>query len=107
MGTLPILPLPEIQTFELYTCSIGSFGIYATVDSIDCAAKTARMNIWMYNAMDRDSFGQYARHPLFVASGMRRQYMWWNWHELHRWGPVPPAPAAPREGSERKGWVYG
>jgi len=101
------IPIPEIQTFELYTCSIGSFGIYATVDSIDCAAKTARLNIWMYNAMDRDSFGQYARHRLFAASGMERQYMWWNWHELHRWGPVPPAPAAPREGSERKGWVYG
>jgi hypothetical protein len=87
--------IPTVQTFGLYTCSIGSFGIYATVDRIDCMAKTARMNIWMYNAMDRDSFGRYASHPLFAASGMERQYMWWNWSEYHRWGPVPftPAPA--------------
>lgn len=77
---------PTVQTFELYTCSIGSFGIYATVDSIDCGAKTAQMNIWMYNAMDQGSFGRYASHPLFALSGMERQYMWWNWTETHSWG---------------------
>lgn len=82
----PVVPVPEIQTFELYTCSIGSFGIYATVDTIDCTAKSARINIWMYNAMDRESFGRFADHPAFSLSGMERQYMWWNWKENHRWG---------------------
>lgn len=82
----------NIQTFELYTCSIGSFGIYATVNSIDCTAGTAEMNIWMYNAMDQGSFGRYASHPLFSLSGMERQYMWWNWTESHSWSPTPPGP---------------
>jgi hypothetical protein len=76
-----------IQTFELYTCSIGSFNIYATVDSIDCAAQTARMNIWMYNAMSKKSFGRFASHWAFRLSGMEKQYMWWNWSESHSWGP--------------------
>ncbi len=77
-----------IETFELSTCSIGSFGIYATVNSIDCAAKTASMKIWMYNSMDRDSFGRFADHPLFALSGMERQVMWWSWSEPCSWGPV-------------------
>jgi hypothetical protein len=83
--------IPTIQTFELYTCSIGSFGIYATVDSVDCAAQTAGMNIWMYNAMDQGSFGKYASHPAFALSGMERQYMWWNWTESHSWGAAAPS----------------
>lgn len=85
---LPVVP--AAQTFQLYTCSIGSFGIFATVDTIDCAAGTATMNIWMYNAMDRGSFGRFADHPLFALSGMERQYMWWNWSETHSWGPGGP-----------------
>jgi hypothetical protein len=93
--------IPTIQTFELYTCSIGSFNIYATVDSIDCAAKTARMNIWMYNAMSQRSFGRYASHPLFALSGMEKQYMWWNWKESHSWGSAP-APGGGGGGSS--GW---
>ena len=99
-----ISPLAGVQTFELYTCSIGSFGIYATADSIDCAAKTARINIWMYNAMDQGSFGKYASHPAFALSGMERQYMWWNWTEPHSWGPPAPtggAPGGPGGGSSR------
>lgn len=92
---------PTIQTFELYTCSIGSFNIYATVDGIDCAATTARMNVWMYNAMSRRSFGRYASHPLFVACGMEKQYMWWNWKETHNWGSTP-APGGGGGGSS--GW---
>lgn len=94
--------VPTIQTFELYTCSIGSFNIYATVDSIDCAAKTAGMNIWMYNAMSRRSFGRYASHPLFRLSGMEKQYMWWNWKESHNWGS---APAPGRGGGGSGGWA--
>lgn len=87
---LPVLPfLPEIQTRNLYTCSIGSFGIYATVDYIDCSKKGARINIWMYNAMDKKSFGRFANEPAFKLSGMKRQYMWWNWKE--KWGN-PPVP---------------
>lgn len=42
---------PEIQTWQLYTCSIGSFNLYTTVDRVDCAAKTATMDFWMYNNM--------------------------------------------------------
>jgi outer membrane protein OmpA-like peptidoglycan-associated protein len=84
--TTKFSPIP-VQTFELNTCSIGSFNIYATVDSIDCAAQTARMNIWMYNAMSKRSFGRFADHPAFRLSGMKKQYMWWNWPESHSWGP--------------------
>jgi len=94
--------MPTVQTFELYTCSIGSFGIYATVNTIDCAAKTAQMNIWMYNAMDRGSFGRYASHPVFALSGMERQYMWWNWTESHSWGPSGTPSGGPGGGSS--GW---
>jgi hypothetical protein len=88
----PLVPplMPQIQTWELYTCSIGSFGIYVTVDIIDCFLKVALMNIWMYNSMDTDSFGRFANHPVFAACGMKRQVMWWNWHIVHRWGPGAP-----------------
>jgi len=53
---LPSLPLvPPIQTNDLYTCPIGSFNIYTTYDAIDCSAKTATLNFWMYNSMSRKS----------------------------------------------------
>jgi hypothetical protein len=77
-------PLPPVQTFELYTCAIGSFGIYVTVNSIDCAAQTAQMKIWMYNTMDQTSFARFASHWAFSLSKMQPQYMWWNWTES--WG---------------------
>ncbi|MBK8261206.1 MAG: hypothetical protein IPK80_07670 [Nannocystis sp.] len=76
---------PVIQTQNLYTCSIGSFNIYTTVDAIDCAAKTATMNYWMYNSMSKRSFGRFADHPVFSMSGMATQYMWWNWAEYVEW----------------------
>jgi hypothetical protein len=102
---MPIVPpVPEIQTFALYTCSIGSFNIYATVDSVDCAAKTAKMNIWMFNAMSKRSFGRYAKHPAFSMSKMAKQYMWWNWAEPHSWGAAAPAPATPRPQSGTADW---
>ncbi|NJN47873.1 MAG: hypothetical protein HC808_16910 [Candidatus Competibacteraceae bacterium] len=82
-----VAPIPEIQTRNLYTCSIGSFGIYATVDFVDCAKKAATINIWMYNAMDKQSFGKFADDPVFALCGMKRQYMWWNWKE--KWGNPP------------------
>ncbi len=75
----------EIQTRDLHTCSIGSFNLYTTVDQIDCTAKTATMNFWMYNNMSKRSFGQYADHPAFKLSGMESQYMWWNWKESVDW----------------------
>jgi hypothetical protein len=82
----PLSPvLPEIQTRNLYTCSIGSFNIYTTVDQIDCGARTARMNFWMYNSMSKRSFGRFASHPAFSLSGMATQYMWWNWVESVEW----------------------
>jgi hypothetical protein len=90
--------MPEIQTPALYTCSIGSFNIYTTADRIDCAAKTATMSFWMYNAMSRRSFGRFATHPAFRLCGMATQYMWWNWTESVDWSggtvrtlPRPPA----------------
>lgn len=93
----PFYPLnPGIQTDALYYGSIGSFGLYTTVDTIDCASKTAIMNFWMYNAMDKKSFGRFADDPVFIACGMKRQYMWWNWKEALNWSsgkivstPVP------------------
>lgn len=79
-------PQPEIQTKNLYTCSIGSFNLYTTVDQIDCTAKTATMDFWMYNNMSKRSFGRFANHPVFrLSSGMRSQYMWWNWKESVHW----------------------
>jgi hypothetical protein len=95
---LPIFPvansIPEVQTNALYTCSIGSFNIYTTVNTIDCNAKTATMNYWMYNSMSKKSFGQFADHPVFSASGMKTQYMWWNWVENVEWtsGSVKTVP---------------
>ncbi len=79
----PLIPVE--QTDNLYTCSIGSFNIYTTVDSIDCGAKTATMNFWMYNAMSVTSFGQFASHPVFKLCGMKTQFMWWNWVEDVNW----------------------
>ena len=90
------------QTFELYTCSVGSFDIYATVNSIDCAAQTAQMNIWMYNRMSRTSFGRFASNPLLALSGMESQYMWWNWTESVSWGSAPATPSGGSGGSG--GW---
>jgi hypothetical protein len=78
-------PLPAVQTDNLYTCSIGSFNIYTTVDTVGCAAKTATMNFWMYNSMSRRSFGRFADHPAFKLCSMKTQYMWWNWVETVDW----------------------
>lgn len=78
-------PPKAIQTDELYTCSIGSFRIWTTVDTIDCAAKKATMNFWMFNTMSRGSFGIYADDPVFRLCGMKNQYMWWNWVETVEW----------------------
>jgi hypothetical protein len=71
------------QSMDLYTCSIGSFGLYVTVDSINCASHTATIKVWMYNTMDRSSFGRFASR--FPLSGMEPQYMWWNWDEEISW----------------------
>jgi hypothetical protein len=102
---LPIIPpIPEVQTFQLYTCAIGSFNIYVTADSVDCAAKTAKMNVWMFNAMSKKSFGRFASHPAFSMSKMEKQYMWWNWSEAHNWGSAAPAPGTPRPQSGTADW---
>jgi hypothetical protein len=94
--------LPSAQTNALYTCSIGSFNIYTTVDAINCSAKTATMNFWMYNNMSKRSFGRFADHPAFSLSGMKNQYMWWNWVESVEWtsGSVKTVPRAKGSG----GW---
>ncbi|MGY3051879.1 hypothetical protein ACVWYG_000066 [Pedobacter sp. UYEF25] len=98
VGTM--IPGPAIQSFGLYTCSIGSFGLYVTVDAIDCAAQTATIQVWMYNTMDKASFGKFASHPAFSFCGMEPQYMWWNWDEQINWaGPTGTvtAPESPRD----------
>lgn len=77
--------LPAVQTRNLFTCSIGSFNIYTTADQIDCAAKSATLNFWMYNNMSKHSFGRYASEPVFAACGMKSQYMWWNWIDSIEW----------------------
>jgi hypothetical protein len=102
-ATTMVLPGPTIETFELYTCSIGSFNIYTTVDAVDCGAKTATMNFWMYNSMSKRSFGRFASNPVFKACGMKTQYMWWNWVENVDWssGAVKTLPKAAPSGG---GW---
>jgi hypothetical protein len=75
--------LPTIQTDSLYTCSIGSFTLAVTVNSIDCVNRTADINVWMYNVMSQRSFGMFSR--LFPISGQQNQFMWWNWDETIRW----------------------
>ncbi|TKD09144.1 hypothetical protein [Polyangium fumosum] len=101
----PVIPvfLPEIQTEKLYTCSIGSFNIYTSVNKIDCTTRTAQMNFWMYNSMSRRSFGDFASHPVFSLCGMATQYMWWNWVESVDWsdGTVRTVKAA---GGGGGGW---
>jgi hypothetical protein len=74
---------PSVQSMDLYTCSIGSFGLYVTVDSINCTSHTATIRVWMYNTMDQSSFGRFASY--FPLSGMEPQYMWWNWDEEISW----------------------
>jgi hypothetical protein len=98
------IPLPEIQTTDLYTCSVGSFNIYTTVDKVDCGAKQATLSFWMYNSMSKRSFGRFASNPAFSLSGMATQYMWWNWVESVDWtlGTVRTLPSAP--GGSSGGW---
>jgi hypothetical protein len=97
---------PPIQTRDLYLCSIGSFNIYTTVDLIDCGAKTAKMNFWMYNSMSKRSFGKFASNPVFKACGMKTQFMWWNWVESVDWssGSVRTLPGVTPGGTSGGGW---
>jgi hypothetical protein len=97
------LSLPEIQTRNLYTCSIGSFNLYTTVDQIDCVAKTATMDFWMDNNMSRRSFGRFASHAAFRLSGMKSQYMWWNWKESVDWSSGTIR-VVPRTSVARRRW---
>lgn len=97
-GIHPSAPFfhPEVQTDSLHVCAIGSFNIYTTVDKIDCAAKTATMNFWMYNSMSKRSFGRFADEPIFKLCGMKTQFMWWNWVENVDWssGTLKSVPKA-------------
>ncbi|EOR94494.1 hypothetical protein ADIARSV_2340 [Arcticibacter svalbardensis MN12-7] len=99
VGTM--FPGPAMQTTDLYTCSIGSFGLYVTVDTIDCAAHTATLRVWMYNTMDQASFGAFASHPAFTLSGMEPQYMWWNWDEEITWTGTSGVTTTPEKTKSR------
>jgi len=92
-----------VQSRDLYLCSIGSFSIYATVDAIDCTARTATINFWMYNSMSQRSFGRFASHPVFALSGMETQFMWWNWVEDISWSATGSVATIPRPASDN-GW---
>ena len=70
-----------IRTDTLHTSSIGSFNVAATVDDVSFQPCRATINIWMYNEMSRESFGDFANHWYFRKRSMRSQYMWWNWKE--------------------------
>jgi hypothetical protein len=88
-------PLFGIESDALHYCAIGSFGIYVTLDEIDCTNRIGTMRIVMYNNMSRRSFGDYARYA--SLSGQANQYMWWIWTETASWN------AAGRRMSEREG----
>jgi hypothetical protein len=76
---------------QLWTSAIGSFGLYVTVDSINCESGSAVLNVWMYNNMDQSSFGNPASWfsaagaAMAWSGGVDPQYMWWNWTEPHHW----------------------
>lgn len=95
--------LDGVQSKDLYLCSIGSFSIYATVDAIDCSARTATVNYWMYNSMSKKSFGRFANNPVFALSGMETQYMWWNWVEEISWDSSGKVKTIPRP-TQNSGW---
>lgn len=70
------------QTFELFTGSVGSFTVVATVDSITLPCGDikgeATANIWIYNSMSEKSFGKFAKMLIFRHLPMASQHMWWN-----------------------------
>lgn len=74
-----------VETEALHQAAIGSFGLNTTVDSIDLTGRTARMNIWMYNLMNRESLGPYTRNAQDLGCLLEPQYMWWNWHDTVSW----------------------
>ena len=70
---------------NLWYSAIGDFGLFVTVDEIDCCNKKAKLNVWMYNAMTKESFSKkYSR--FFWASAKKPQYIWWNWKEDYDFG---------------------
>lgn len=75
------------QSDVLHTSSIGSFRIFVTTDQLDCARGRSTLQVWMWNAMTRSSFGDFAEELPFSISGMATQTMWWNWTEEHKWTP--------------------
>lgn len=81
---------------QLWTSAIGSFGLYVMVDSISCENGSAVLNVWMYNNMDQESFGNpeswfsAGGAAMLWSGGVDAQYMWWNWTEPHHWVPRAP-----------------
>ena len=81
-STLGSNTIPE----SLWTDAIGQFGIAATVDDIDCKCHKATIRFWMFNSMDRDSFGKKNSANADLLGYLQpRQYMWWNWTEDYSW----------------------
>jgi RHS repeat-associated protein len=72
-----------IQTDALYIATIGSFEVFVTANQLDLTTRKAVLNVWMFNLMDRRSFGRFAQYA--VLSGQANQWMWWNWTEDYTW----------------------
>ncbi|MGC3990150.1 MAG: RHS repeat-associated core domain-containing protein [Chthoniobacteraceae bacterium] len=68
---------------HLYVSAIGSYRIWATIDSMEGCKAT--LNVWMSNTMDRRSFGNAANdkriRDYVKYSAMQPQHMWWNWKQ--------------------------
>jgi len=93
------------QTDKLHTSAIGTFYLFITADEIDCTQRTSRLQVWMYNCMDQDSFGRFVED--FPESGMATQHMWWNWTEEHNWGSTPGSGGEHDGSGEYKNFVLG
>jgi RHS repeat-associated protein len=69
------------QSDALHIASVGSFRIWATLKQIDLQCRTADVNIWISNTMDKLSFGDAATWPIIKNSPMTTQHMWFHWQE--------------------------
>jgi hypothetical protein len=58
-----------------------------TATKIDCDSCTATVEIHVFNAMSRTSFGAFAEG--YPDAGQATQYMWWHWTEEYDWGTPP------------------
>jgi len=75
---------------NLWYSTVGSFTLCVTVDKVDCCAKKAKLKIWIYNPMTKQSFG--VGNNLYPFGDKENQYMWWNWTEDYNFGSTGGGP---------------